>query len=449
MAKNNTLDMVNGSPMRTIILFSLPILFGNIFQQLYNVVDTAVIGNVLGDNALAAVGATAALYGVVLGLASGMTNGFAVVLARYYGAADKERVNRTVSLTFALTAVIAVIFTLISVIFLRPVLGFLAIPDNIIGDSQIYLEIILAFMVITLFYNTLAGLLRAIGDSKTPLVALVISTIINIILDIALVKWMHMGVAGAAIATVISQLVSVIYCVVYIIRKCPVLIPHKQYMVMDKGIIADLLTTGLSMGLMYAIVSIGSVALQKSVNSLGQRTITAHTAARKIDDIFMMPLGTLSTAASTFASQNYGAGNMKRVIRGIKDSLIIAFIWSGICCILAFAGSGLMTRLLTGTTDGLVIDTASKYIHINIPFFFVLSFLLILRCSLQGVGHKLVPLTGSIIELVFKFGAVGLITPVMGYMGVCITEPVIWTVCGIIVLIDFIVFIRKQNVKNI
>lgn len=203
------------------------------------------------------------------------------------------------------------------------------------------------------------------------------------------------------------------------------------------------------MGLMLAVVSVGSVALQSAVNSFGSQVIAAHTAARKIDDIFMLPLGTLSLAASTFASQNYGAGQMQRVKKGITVSVLIAFVWSAVSCAIVFGFGAEIVRLLSGSNDSVVINTAVQYISINIPFFFVLSVLLVLRSSLQGVGRKIIPLSASIIELTAKFIAVGWIAPLLGYFGICILEPIIWSICTVIVVIDFWMFQRKSIKINL
>ncbi|MDO5522150.1 MAG: MATE family efflux transporter [bacterium] len=439
------INMTKGNPIKVILIFALPILFGNVFQQLYNVVDTAIIGNVVGDQALAAVGATAAIYSLVIGFASGMTNGFSVVLARAFGSGKEEEMRKAVSLTVVLTVLISIGITIVSIVCSKPLLVFLNTPDSIIEQSKTYLDIILLFTIVTMLYNMFAGLLRAIGNSRMPLLFLIVATIVNIVLDIIFVKGLGMGVAGAAYATVISEIVSVILSIVYIRKYCPFLWVKKEYLVLDYKLIYELLMTGLSMGLMLALTSIGSVALQSAVNSFGPEVIAAHTAARKFDDIFMLPLGTLSMAASTFASQNFGAGEKRRIYEGIKASILLAFIWSGITCFIVWVLGKLLITALTGSSDELVINTAMQYIKINIPFFFTLSILLILRSSLQGVGRKMLPLAASGIELVAKFMAVGMITPVLGYLGVCIIEPAIWIICAVIVFIDFIAFTRKSK----
>ena len=285
-----------------------------------------------------------------------------------------------------------------------------------------------------------SGILRAIGDSKTPLYFLLLSSALNVGLDFLFVKGLNRGIGGAAEATVIAQIVSVSLCIVYIWKKCPVLKFSMRYLKWDKALVKELLLTGFSMGLMLVVVSIGSVALQSAVNSLGEQIIAAHTAARKIDEIFMMPLGTLATAAATFASQNFGAGKYDRVYKGIKDAVLIAIGWSVCAILIVFAIGKYMVKWLTGTSDAEIISNALMYMKINIVFFLVLSILLVLRSSLQGVGRKIVPVLGSGIELILKFGAVNIITNRLGYFGVCILEPIIWGICAIMVLVDFVVY---------
>ncbi|MCR5479452.1 MAG: MATE family efflux transporter [Ruminococcus sp.] len=441
----NTINMTEGKILRSLIGFAIPVLIGNIFQQLYNVADTAIIGNILGDNALAAVGASAPVYGLLIGFAGGLTNGFAVVIARYFGAGNKHEMKKTVALTYILSAIIAFVLTVASLIVLHPLMKSLKTPDDIIGDTESYMRIIILFSAVTIAYNMLAGMMRAIGNSKAPLFFLIVSTFVNIGLDFLFVKGFDMGVAGAAYATVISQGVSVVLCFIYALKKCDILVFRKSTLVYDKALLSDLTSTGLSMGLMYAIVSVGSVILQGAVNGFGTTTITAHTAARKIDDIFMLPLGTISLASSTFASQNYGAGKIDRVKQGIKCSIIIAEVWSAFSVIVCVLLRRPLIQALTGTTDEAVISTASEYIVWNITFFFILGVLLVLRSSLQGVGRKLVPVSGSIVEFLLKILAVAVLAPQLGYFGICILEPIIWIVCAIIVVIDYKVFIRRTN----
>lgn len=437
--------MTEGNILRNIVFFAIPILIGNIFQQLYNVADTAIIGNLLGDSALAAVGASTPVYGLLIGFAGGLTNGFAVVIARYFGAKNEREMKKAVSLTYILSGIIALVLTITGALVLHPLMQSLKTPDDIIADTESYMMIIILFSSVTIAYNMLAGMMRAVGNSKAPLYFLIASTFVNIGLDFLFVKGFDMGVAGAAYATVISQGVSVILCFIYALKKCDFLIFRKSELVLDRSMLSNLTSTGLSMGLMYAIVSIGSVILQGAVNSFGTSTITAHTAARKIDDIFMLTLGTIAMSSSTFASQNYGAGKIDRVKKGILYSIFLSFGWSAFSVLCAVVFRVPIITALTGTADEIVIDTASGYIIWNISFFFILGVLLVLRSSLQGIGRKLVPVTGSAIELLLKIVATAVLAPNLGYFGICICEPIIWTVCAVIVVIDYAAFVRKTK----
>lgn len=437
--------MIYENPFKVILLFSIPILFGNVFQQLYNIIDTAVIGNILGDHSLAAIGATAAIFNLVIGFVTGMTNGFCVVLARFYGADDHNSIKKTVTSTYLLTVLISCIITVISIVGLRPLLVVLHTPASIIDESQSYMMVILIFTIVAMFFNMFAGLLRAVGNSKIPLYSLLLATIVNIVLDFIFVGSFSMGIVGAAYATVISEVVSVLFCYIYIKRQNPMLLPDKKYIKPNKNIVMDLITTGASMGVMVGIISIGSVALQRAVNSFGPNIIAAHTLARKLDDILMLPLGTIMIAVSTYVSQNYGANRIDRVKKGVKVSILLSLIWSAICCMIVWFGGEIFIRLLSGTKEQIIIETANKYIRINIPFFFVLSELLVLRCSLQGVGKKIIPICTSVLELLGKFITVGVLTPMLGYLGVCIIEPITWFVCACIVVVSYIRFIHKKS----
>lgn len=440
-----SVNMTEGGILKNLLGFAVPVLIGNIFQQLYNVADTAIIGNILGDDALAAAGAAAPVYNLIVSLSTGLTNGFAVVIARYFGANNERRMKKAVSLTYILCAVTALLLTAAGALFLHPLLKALKTPAEIISDTESYMRVIVLFCTVTVAYNMFAAMMRAVGNSKAPLYFLVISAFANVGLDFLFVKGFGLGVPGAAYATVIAQGISVLLCLFYMMNKCRFLVFDKRELSWDKGLLFDLAGTGLSMALMYTIVSIGSVILQSAVNSLGKDIITAHTAARKIDDIFMMPLGTASMATSTFSSQNYGAEKYDRVNRGIRCGIMTAMVWSAFSVTVTALFRVPLIRALTGTENEAVISAASMYIIINTACFFVLSVLLVLRSSLQGVGRKLVPVTGSVVELLMKIAAAAFIAPKLGYFGVCILEPVIWTVCSGFVLADYAVFKRNHR----
>ena len=446
MRKSMDLDMTQGKPMRLILLFSLPILFGNIFQQLYNVIDTAVVGNVLGDNALAAVGASSPFFAMVTVIATGSTNGFSIILARYYGAKDSDSLKKALFMTYVFSALLSVILTVAALIGIRPLMRLLGTPDSIMTDCVSYLRIALGGLAVTICYNMFAGVMRAIGNSVMPLVFLIIASVINVVLDFWFVAGLRMGVGGAALATVIAQLVSVVACIWYMAVRCRDLHITREHMVFEKKIAMDLVSTAFSMALMLLVVSIGNVALQSSVNSFNEEVIAAHTVARKILDLFLVVFSTVSVTASTFASQNYGAGRIDRIKTGILDSLLLGYVWSTFGILVAFLAGPFLARGLTGSTTPVLIDTSVKYIRINFPFFYCLVPLLVLRSSLQGLNRKIVPIIGSAIELIGKFVVVAYLAPKLGYLGVCISEPIIWTVCMCLVSWDFIAHVLHGSV---
>lgn len=437
MKKNTTLNMTEGNVIHVLLLFTIPIFISNLFQQLYNVVDVAVIGHVLGDNALAAVGATSSIYGLVIGFINGMSNGFCVVIARYFGAKEKDFFQKSVMLSIFLSFVTTVILTIVSLVLLRPLLVLLHTPADILDLSQSYISIIFLFSCITFAYNLLSSMLRAVGNSYIPLCALIMASVLNVILDIFFVKNMNMGVKGAAFATVIAQGFSVLFLVVYIIKRCPMLYISFHKFSRERAILLELLTTGVSMALMLVLTNVGTVILQGSINSFGTTTITGHTAARKFHDICMLPFGTICTSAATFVSQNYGAGKKKRISQGIKSSIFLGTVWSIVAMFVVLLAGPRLIYIMTGSTDSAVVGISMKYLYWNVPFYAVLNILLIMRNALQALGNKIIPVIASVVELVGKFAGAFLLSRVLGYFGICLNEPITWILCFPIVLIGF------------
>ncbi|BCZ45676.1 multidrug transporter MatE [Clostridium gelidum] len=437
MEKNKITDLTKGDPGKLIFYFALPIFLGSVFQQMYNLADTVIVGYTLGENALAAIGSTTPLFGLIVGMALGMNNGFSIVIARYFGAKNMDKMRQAVAMTIILDLIISVVFTVVGVSQIRHLLEFLNTPAEIINDAYGYIVVILMFMTVTIMYNMIAGVLRALGDSRSPLVYLIYASILNVVLVFTFILVFRWGIKGSAYATVISQILSVILGFNHIIKRCPELKLSKGDFKYDGTMVMELFTSGLSMGFMLSLVSIGSVALQSAINSFGKDIITAHMAARKVSEIFMMPLGTLATGAATFVSQNYGAKKYERINIGLKKTVFMGAIWSTIVVIVSFTSGPYIIKYLTGTNDTLIIDTAVRYLRINTPFYYVLAILLIYRSTLQGIGRKFTPLISSSIELLAKFAVVGFLAPTMGYLGVTISEPIIWVSCAIFVLIVF------------
>lgn len=419
-------DLLKGNILKALIVFAIPMFISNIFQQLYNAADTMIVGNFLGDGSLAAIGACTAVFELMVGFALGIGNGLSIVVARSYGSGNKEQLKRTVAGMLIIGGVLTILVMVASKLFMHPLLELLHTPTNIIAESYSYISTITAFVAVMIGYNLCAGVLRAIGNSIMPLIFLIISSVLNIVLDILFITQFGMGIRGAAVATVIAQGVSVILCLVYIFLKCPMLIPSREHFRFDKTLYRELLGQGLSMGFMVSIVSMGTVVLQTSINGLGYLTIAGHTAARKLNSFSMLPIVTLAMSISTFVSQNKGADQGDRIRQAVKYANLMAIAWGGFVTVILFFAAPAMVKFLSGSTDTTVIANGATYLRLNSPFYAVLGMLLNLRFSLQGIGSKMLPLVSSVIEFAGKTLFVLLVIPSLGYLGVIICEPAIW-----------------------
>lgn len=428
-------DMTTGSPLRRILIFALPILIGNIFQHVYGVVDTMVAGYVLGDDAIAAIGATSSLYGVILSIAWGMNSGLALVVTRRFGAHDVPNMRRAVAGTIMLDVSTALIMTALSLSLLRPLMRLLHTPDAIFKDAYSYMVLICVGIGASIAFNLFASLLRAVGNSTVPLIFLIVSSVTNIALDVLFIVGLHWGVAGAAFATVLAQLLSAVLSGVYFVKRYRELLPQKGEFRIPKKLFGELLSSGLAMTFMYSVVEIGTVFYQSATNALaetlGEGIITAHTAARRLLDIFMTPLLTISDAGAVFIGQNYGAKKPKRVRSGVSSELALALIWGVLSVVIVWLFGASIVRFTTGTSNATVLDNAVLSLRIHSPFLPVLGVLLSLRTAMQAVGVKTPTVVSSGIELGMKILASLCLIPVLGFVGTCITEPIIWVLCAV------------------
>lgn len=423
---NTKTDLLKGNILKSLLVFAIPLFISNLFQQLYNTADTMIVGHFLGDTSLAAIGACGAVYELLVGFALGIGNGMSMVVARSFGARDEKLLKRAVAGALVIGAGVTVIVMIISRICLYPLLELLHTPQEIIEESYSYIFVVVMCVGVMFAYNLLAGLLRAIGNSVMPLVFLVISSIVNIGLDILFIVQFSMGIRGAAVATVIAQGFSALLCLMYILWKAKILIPRKEHFRIEGKLYKELAGQGISMGLMVALVSAGTVILQFAINELGYLIIAANTAARKVYSFSMMPLMTMTLAVSTFVSQNRGANQRERIIKAVRYSNWMSVIWATIITIILLLAAPALVRFLSGSSEAVVIENGARYLRINAPFFSVLGILLTMRNSLQGMGEKIVPLISSVIELIGKIVFVVILIPHLGYFGVMICEPVIW-----------------------
>ena len=423
-------DLTKGKILPLLLGFAVPIAVGNIFQLFYSLADTRIVGSFLGEEALAAVGATSSLNNMIIGFLLGMTNGFAIIVARYFGAKDHDNLKRAVAATFILGIGMAFIFTIVSVSLLRFILVGLQTPKNLLDLSVEYFRIILFGMTGAMLYNVCAGLFRAIGDSLTPLLFLIASTFVNIGLDLLFVCVFHLGVAGAAWATILSQYGSFACCFIYMRKRYDILLFGKKDCHLKRDMVKEMLSIGFSMGFMNSLINIGSVALQGAINSLQDTNyIVAHTAARKITEVFMLPFSVFGTTMATFCGQN------DRIKKGLWRVIWITWAWCAGMIILAYTVAPVLVHLITDTTQVKVIATASLYLRMNTILYFIPAVICILRNAMQGIGDSITPVISSSLELLCKVLVAVFLTPYLGYWAIIWSEPISWVIMVIPLLI--------------
>lgn len=429
-------NLTEGKPLKLILMFALPLFVGQLFQLFYSLADTRIVGSTLGEASLAAVGATSTLSDLLMSLLNGITNGFAIIIATYFGAQNEKDMKKAMGGTILMGLVAAAVISCVSLLFLSPILGFLNISADLLPQARTYISIILMGLIAATAYNICAAILRAMGDSFTPLIFLVISTILNIGLDYGFILLFQMGVAGAALATVISQAVSAILCFLYMRKKYPQLTLGKEDFCPQKEVYHKLLSTGFSMAFMSAFVQLGTFSLQTSINTFGTNTIVAHTAARKASSIFMMPWSVLGTTLATYCGQNLGAGKYSRIKLGIRDTLFFTWGWCVVVILIAYTLSPVIIQMITATKEPEIIETATTYLKFNTAFYFVPSVICLFRNSMQGFGDSKTPVFSSSLELLAKVVAAFLLAPRMGYWGIIVSEPIAWFIMVIPLVVN-------------
>lgn len=431
-------DLTQGKPLKLIMQFAVPIMLGNIFQLFYSLADTRIVGSYLGESALASVGVTSSLNSMIIGFLIGVTNGFAIITARGFGAKDEAHVHRAVAGTFVLGIATSVVLTVVSVLFLPAILRILNTGEELMPLAVRYFRIILLGMTASMLYNVCAGLLRAIGDTVAPLVFLMISALLNVGLDILFVREFAFGVEGAAVATVLSQVIAFVASFCYLWRRYPILRVHKAECRLRADTVKELYATGLSVGFMGCFVSIGSVALQGAINSFGEHTIVAHTAARKITEMFMLPFTVFGTTMATYSGQNMGAGRPDRIKKGLMQAIFVVWVWCFFMLLAAYTAGEWLVGAVTATKEKDIIETAALYLRINTPFYAVPTVICLARNAMQGMGDSITPLISSAVELVGKVLAAVVFSGYFGYMAVIWSEPVIWILMVIPLLVKLI-----------
>ena len=427
-------DMTTGNPIKLIFYFALPMFFGNIFQQFYNMADTFIVSQTIGIDALAAVGSTGSINFLIIGLAIGITAGLSVITAQRFGRKDFEGLRRSLGTSLIIVVIVSVILTYFATKNTRTILELMQTPPEIIDYAYDYLSIIFGGIGITVFFNFLSNILRAIGDSRTPLIFLIIASILNVILDYTFILVFNMGVSGVGYATIIAQFIATILCLIYIKRRVPILRIYKEDWTKDWSEYKEHLRVGLPYGFQYSIIAVGTIAVQITLNRLGAVSVAAYTSANKIDQLLTMPLQTIGVAISTYVAQNFGARKYARIKEGVTKTLKITILYGfTIGLILWFFGQTLTLIFVDGNNEA-VLSLAQQYFRIQAPFYPFLSIIFVLRLSLQGLGNSFAPTLAGAMELVARiFGAI-ILSNVFGFAGAIMSNPLAW-ISAVVILV--------------
>lgn len=438
-----TNDMTKGSPLKIFVLFSIPLLIGNIFQQLYSMVDTIIVGRFIGVEALAAVGSTGSMFFLVNGMIMGLTSGFSILVSQKFGAKDEDGVKKAVASNIKLTAILTIIITAIALILKNPLLLMMNTPDNILNDANTYITIIFAGIFTQTAYNMAAGILRALGDSKTPLYFLIISSILNIVLDLVFIINFKMGVAGAAYATNIAQGFSALLCLGYSYKKFKVLRLKKEDFNVEKDYYKTHLKIAIPMGLQFSVTAVGTIIVQSAVNVFGSNVIASYTASSKILQLVMQPLMSYGVAIATYAGQNLGAKRYDRIVSGIKVMNYITLVTSLIAAaILVFFAKYFVMIFIENPTDE-IIGYTQQVLNYSAVFMIFLGGIFIYRNVLQGMGESFVPMMAGVYELVARSLVVFILPKYIGFAGICLSDPIAWIAASLPLMFTYYKKIKK------
>lgn len=419
-------DLTKGSPAKLILLFTIPLLVGNVFQQFYNMVDMIIVGQTLGKEALAAVGSTGSITFLIIGFAQGLSAGLSIITAQRYGAKDYRGVKRSFAVSVLISLVVTLILTVLSLLLIDPLLHLMQTPTDIYPQAKEFISIILGGMVAAMAFNLLSNMIRALGDSRTPLFFLILAVIINVILDLVFIKSFHMGVAGAAWATLIAQFSSSLMCYIYILRRIPLLQLKKEDFKLAKEDYLTHLNAGLPMAFQSSIIAIGTVILQTALNSLGTDVVAAQAAAGRIDQFATQPMMSFGVTMATFTGQNFGAKQYQRILTGVRQCLTMSIGFSIVAGIAVIVFGKNFVALFVNVKETKVFELAQTYFNITASLYWILAILFILRYTLQGLGQAKVPTIAGIMELIMRAFAAIFLTQLLGYPGAVLASPLAW-----------------------
>lgn len=436
-------EMTSGPSLPLILNFTFPLLLGNLLQQTYSLVDAAIVGRFLGIDALASVGASTSVVFLILGFCNGCCGGFSIPVAQKFGARDYVTMRRYVSVSLKLAAMMSIVVAVITSLLCGFILRTMQTPENIFEGAYIYLLITFIGVPCTFFYNLLSCIIRALGDSKTPFWFLLLSTVLNIVLDLFFILSLGWGVAGAGIATVFSQGFSAVLCYVYMYRKFDILKTEPSDRIFRKNLARQLLSIGVPMGLQFSITAIGSIMLQSANNALGTACVAAFTAAMRIKMFVMCPLDALGMAMATYSGQNYGAGKPERIWMGIKSASLMMVVYSVAIAIVMWGLADKFALLFISPDETEIMKDTVLFLHINTSFFILLGLLSILRYSIQGVGYTRLSMFSGVAEMVARVLVSLILVPALGFLGVCLGDPTAWLFANLFLIPAFIYVYRQ------
>lgn len=444
----STKEMTSGAPLPLILSFTLPLLLGNLLQQTYSLVDAAIVGKFLGINALASVGASSSVIFLILGFCNGCCGGFGIPIAQKFGAHDYSTMRKYVWASLKLTTVMSVLIAIVTSLLCAFILRTMRTPENIFYDAYLYLLITFIGVPCTFFYNLFSCIIRALGDSKTPFWFLLFSTILNILLDLFCILVLGWGVAGASIATVVSQGLSAFLCYHYMMRKFEILQATPSERRFDRRLALNMLGIGVPMGLQFSITAIGSIMLQSANNALGTACVAAFTSAMRIKMFFLCPLESLGMAMATYCGQNYGAGKPERIWSGIKASFLLMGVYVVANFFILWFGAKYMALMFVSASEVEIIKDTELFLHVAATFFPMLGLLCILRYSIQGVGYTTLAMLSGVSEMIARILVSVLAVPAFGYIAVCFGDPTAWMAADLFLVPTFIVIYRRLKSRG-
>ena len=438
-----TKDLTTGSPLKLIIQFAFPQFLGMLFQQFYNVVDTIIVGKLLGVGPLAGVGATGALSFMVLGFCMGICNGFAIPIAQAFGANDQVSLRKYIANSFWLTALFSLVLTVPVCIFCRPILQLMSTPEDVFEYAYQYIFIIFLGIPTVFLYNILAGILRSLGDSRTPVIFLALSSALNIALDIVTIRLFHTGVGGPALATVISQGVSGVVCYLYMKKRFAVLRMEPQERRPDGAMMKRLCYMGVPMGLQYSVTAIGSLIIQATMNGFGSTAVAGATAANRINGFLACPIEALGASMAPYTGQNLGAGRLDRITKGVVDASVCGFVCAGVLYGIVLLFGEPLVGIFLDEPDPQVIEYAIRFLNVVCAGYCLLTLVNVVRFSIQGMGFSMLAILSGVMEMFARAAAGLLIAPRIGFTAVALGHPLAWLAADCFLIPAFLLCRRR------